>query len=144
MLESGVAVDVLAEWRERYRSIQDGLAGLTDAQRICLMLQTAGASYERIREVTGFSLRKVERSVLEGRAGLARWELRLASGEACARLDEMIGRVAAAQATPRETPDRLPARQALRPVPRDAAGAARVERVARRSRARGPRRERRS
>ena len=47
------------------------------------MLQTAGASYERIREITGFSLRKVERSVLEGRAGLARWELRLASGEAC-------------------------------------------------------------
>ena len=58
VLESGVAVDVLAEWRERYRSIQDGLAGLSDAQRICLMLQTAGASYERIREVTGFSLRK--------------------------------------------------------------------------------------
>ena len=102
VLEDGVAIDVLAEWRERYRSIQDGLAGLSDAQRICLMLQTAGASYERIREVTGFSLRKVERSVLEGRAGLTRWELRLASGEACARLDGMIGRVAAAQATPKE------------------------------------------
>ena len=102
VLEDGVSVDVLAEWRERYRSIQDGLAGLSDAQRICLMLQTAGASYERIREITGFSLRKVERSVLEGRADLTAWELRLASGDACADLDEMIGRVAAAQASARE------------------------------------------
>ena len=95
-------MDVLAEWRERYRSIQDGLAGLTDAQRTCLMLQTAGASYERIHEITGFSLRKVERSVLEGRAGLARWEVRLASGEACSRLDAAIWRVAGGQATPKE------------------------------------------
>jgi RNA polymerase sigma factor (sigma-70 family) len=97
-----VSVDVLAEWRERYRAIQDGLAGLTDAQRTCLMLQTAGASYERIRELTGFSLRKVERSVLEGRAGLQRWEVRLASGEACQRLDAAIWRVAGGQATPKE------------------------------------------
>ncbi|HET6691186.1 MAG TPA: sigma-70 family RNA polymerase sigma factor, partial [Miltoncostaeaceae bacterium] len=97
-----VPVDVLAEWRERYRAIQDGLAGLTDAQRTCLMLQTAGASYERIRELTGFSLRKVERSVLEGRAGLHRWEVRLASGEACRRLDAAIWRVAGGQATPKE------------------------------------------
>ncbi len=101
-VEEAVPVDVLAEWRERYRSIQDGLAGLTDAQRTCLMLQTAGASYERIHEITGFSLRKVERSVLEGRAGLARWEVRLASGEACSRLDAAIWRVAGGQATPKE------------------------------------------
>ena len=101
-LQDAVAIDALAEWRERYRSIQDGLAGLTDAQRTCLMLQTAGASYERIREVTGFSLRKVERSVLEGRRGLAAWEVRLASGEACARLDEAIGRVASGEATAKE------------------------------------------
>ncbi|HTI35554.1 MAG TPA: sigma-70 family RNA polymerase sigma factor [Miltoncostaea sp.] len=101
-LEDAIAVDVLAEWLERYRAIQDGLAGLTDAQRTCLMLQTAGASYERIRELTGFSLRKVERSVLEGRAGLARWEVRLASGEACQRLDAAIWRVARNEASPKE------------------------------------------
>lgn len=101
-LESAVRIDALAEWRERYRSIQDGLAGLTDAQRVCLMLQTAGVSYERIREITGFSLRKVERSVLEGRARLAAWEVRLASGEACERLDPAIGRVASGQATAKE------------------------------------------
>ncbi|MGE4175518.1 MAG: RNA polymerase sigma factor [Thermoleophilia bacterium] len=101
-VEDGVTVDVLAEWRERYRAIQDGLAGLTDAQRTCLMLQTAGASYERIRELTGFSLRKVERSVLEGRAGLQKWEVRLASGEACRRLDAAIWRVAGGQATAKE------------------------------------------
>ena len=102
-LEDAVRVDALAEWRERYRSIQDGLAGLTDAQRICLMLQTAGVSYERIHEITGFSLRKVERSVLEGRASLAAWEVRLASGEACERIDPMIDRVAAGAASMKET-----------------------------------------
>ena len=101
-LEEAVGIDALAEWRERYRSIQDGLAGLTDAQRICLMLQSAGVSYERIHEITGYSLRKVERSVLEGRARLAAWEVRLASGEACERLDPLIDRVAAGQATAKE------------------------------------------
>ena len=49
----GLAVDAVAEWRDRYRVIQDGLAGLTDAQRICLILQSGGASYERIRQLTG-------------------------------------------------------------------------------------------
>ena len=101
-LEDAVPIDALAEWRDRYRAIQDGLAGLTDAQRVCLMLQTAGASYERIHEITGFSMRKVERSVLEGRQNLLAWEVRLASGEACARLDEMIGRVATGAASARE------------------------------------------
>lgn len=101
-IHEAVSIDALAEWRDRYRSIQDGLAGLTDAQRICLMLQSAGASYERIREITGFSLRKVERSVLEGRRGLMAWELKLATGEACVRLDGPIARVAAGEATPKE------------------------------------------
>ena len=101
-LEDAVAVDALAEWRERYRSIQDGLAALTEAQRVCLMLQTAGASYERIHEITGFSLRKVERSVLEGRKGLAAWEVRLTSGEACERLDPAIARVASGEASAKE------------------------------------------
>jgi RNA polymerase sigma factor (sigma-70 family) len=92
-LEEAVEIDAMAEWRERYRSIQDGLGGLTDAQRVCLMLKTAGASYERIREITGFTMRKVERSVLEGRASLRAWEVRLSSGEACARMDVVIDAV---------------------------------------------------
>ncbi|PPE38459.1 hypothetical protein C4M76_29455, partial [Escherichia coli] len=69
-LEESSDTHAVAEWRERYRATQDALAGLTDAQRICLMLQSAGASYKRIGEITGFSLRKIERSVLEGRASL--------------------------------------------------------------------------
>ena len=101
-VEDGVAIDAVAEWRERYRSIQDGLAGLTEAQRTCLILQTAGASYDRIREITGFSLRKVERSVLEGRASLRSWEVRLASGEVCDRMGAAIDRVAQGEATARE------------------------------------------
>ncbi len=96
------AIDAVAEWRERYRFIQDGLAGLTDAQRVCLILKSAGASYERIGEITGFSLRKVERSVLEGRASLQAWEVRLASGDVCERLLPEIDRVATGSATGRE------------------------------------------
>jgi RNA polymerase sigma factor (sigma-70 family) len=98
----GLAVDAVAEWRHRYRVIQDGLAGLTDAQRICLILQSGGASYERIRELTGFTMRKVERSVLEGRASLHAWEIRLTSGEICERLLPEIDRVATGAATARE------------------------------------------
>jgi RNA polymerase sigma factor (sigma-70 family) len=101
-LQDGPGVDALAEWRERYRSIQDGLAGLTDAQRVCLILQSAGASYERIRQLTGFSLRKVERSVLEGRASLHAWEVRLASGDVCERVTPLIDRVATGEASARE------------------------------------------
>jgi RNA polymerase sigma factor (sigma-70 family) len=100
--QDGPGVDALAEWRERYRSIQDGLGGLTDAQRVCLILKSAGASYERIRELTGFSLRKVERSVLEGRASLHAWEVRLASGDVCEKVTPLIDRVAGGEATARE------------------------------------------
>ena len=78
--EAAARIDALAEWRERYRSIQDGLAGLTDAQRICLMLQTAGVSYERIRRDHGL-LAEEGRAVGARGAGAARaWEVRLASG----------------------------------------------------------------
>jgi RNA polymerase sigma factor (sigma-70 family) len=101
-VEDGVAIDAVAEWRERYRSIQDGLAGLTEAQRTCLILQSSGASYDRIGEITGYSRRKVERSVLEGRASLRSWEVRLASGEVCDRMGAAIDRVAQGEATARE------------------------------------------
>ncbi|WP_217914379.1 RNA polymerase sigma factor [Miltoncostaea marina] len=101
-LEDAVPVDALAEWRERYRAIQDGLAGLTEAQRVCLLFRSAGVSYERIHQITGYSLRKVERSILEGRASLSAWEVRLAEGEACLRLDGAIARVATGEATAKE------------------------------------------
>ncbi len=102
VLESRGSTDATAEWRERYRVVQDGLAGLSQAQRTCLMLQAAGVSYERIGEITGFSLRKVERSVLEGRRNLVAWEVRLATGEACTLLDDAIGLVARGAASSRD------------------------------------------
>ena len=40
------------EWRMRYRALQDALASLSEAQRVCLMLQSAGASYEAIAQIT--------------------------------------------------------------------------------------------
>jgi len=94
--------ELRAEWRERYLAVSDALARLSEAQRICLMLQSAGASYALIGEITGYSPRKVERSVLEGRASLRDWELRITEGEACLRVEESIGRVALGEAGAKE------------------------------------------
>jgi RNA polymerase sigma factor (sigma-70 family) len=93
-VEEPVGPEALAEWRERYRAVQDGLAGLTESQRICVMLKSAGASYAEIAAITGFSLRKVERSVLEGRAGLHAWEARMAAGKECEKVRSALDRVA--------------------------------------------------
>ncbi len=83
------AVHVVA-WRERYRTIQDALVGLTEAERVCLMLRTAGASRSEIVEITGFSLRKVERAIVEGRGRLRRGELQLAAGRRCDEIQLLI------------------------------------------------------
>lgn len=101
-LVAPVGVDALAEWRERYRAIQDALATLSEAQRVCLILQSAGASYATIREYTGYSMRKIERAVLEGRAKLRRWEVRLISGDLCEEMEPLIDRTVAGEAGRRE------------------------------------------
>jgi len=94
--------DAVAEWRERYRGVRTALNALTDSQRVCLMLRSAGASYAEIASVTGFSARKVERSVLEGRAALQGWELKIARGDECASLLPALERVAHEEATRRD------------------------------------------
>ncbi len=95
----GPSPEGVAEWRMRLRGLQDALASLTQAQRICLMLQSAGASYQAICTITGYSRRKVERSVLEGRRSLHAWELRLAGGDVCDGLRDTIERVGAGEAS---------------------------------------------
>jgi hypothetical protein len=102
LAEDGIGPEAVVEWRDRYRAMQDALAGLTEAQRVCLMLQSAGASYARIGELTGYTARKIERSVLEGRRNLHQWEVGLASGEVCASLLPAIDRVAAGEGEPGE------------------------------------------
>lgn len=82
--------DAVFEWRERYRAVQDALMGLTDSQRICLMLRSAGASHGEIQGITGFSERKVHRSIMEGRARLHAWEVRMAAGDECVRIAPLI------------------------------------------------------
>jgi RNA polymerase sigma factor (sigma-70 family) len=84
--------DAVFEWRERYRAVQDALAGLTDSQRVCLMLRSAGASHDEIRGITGFSERKVHRSIMEGRARLHAWEIRMAAGDECEKIAPLIDR----------------------------------------------------
>lgn len=101
-IASPIGVEAIATWRERYGALHDALGGLTEAQRTCLMLQSAGATYQRIHEVTGFSLRKVERAVLEGRRSLHRWEIRLMAGEVCERLAPLIDLTVAGEAGRRE------------------------------------------
>lgn len=96
--DDGPDLELRAQWRERYHSIQDALSDLNEGERMCVMLQTAGASYKAIGETTGFSPRKVERCIAEGRARLYSWELRLSEGEICDRLLEPIDRVASGQA----------------------------------------------
>jgi len=100
--EEALGPDAVAEWRERYGAIRDGLAALTESQRVCLMLKSAGASYVEIGEITGFSMRKIERSVLEGRERLHAWQLRLSTGAECERLRPALERAAEHEATEAE------------------------------------------
>lgn len=82
------------DWRHRYLIVVEAFGRLTDAQRVCLILQARGASYVDITEATGFSRRKVERAILEGREALRSWEHQVDTGEACVRvrasLDDLI------------------------------------------------------
>ncbi len=97
-----VGPDAVYEWRERYRSIQDALNGLTEAQRVCVMLRTAGIGRGEIEALTGYSPRKVDRSINEGRARLRDSELRPVAAERCARLAPLLERWAAGATTSAE------------------------------------------
>lgn len=98
----------VSEWRERYHTVLEAFDGLSDAQRICLILQARGASYASIEEATGFTRRKVERSILEGRAALRRNEADISTGGACDRMRDAIEAVV--MGTAGRTQDRRVAR----------------------------------
>ncbi len=83
----------IVEWRERYHVVQDALTGLSDPQRVCLMLMSTGVSVEEIGSATGFSERKVERCIAEGRSRLRAWEVRVSNGIECERIAPLIERV---------------------------------------------------
>ena len=91
--------DAVAEWRERYRSLQDAWTTLTDAQKICVLLRSHGVSRTEIQEMTGFSERKVRKATEEGRARLNEWEVRMSSGQECATAAEIIDRTIDQSAT---------------------------------------------
>jgi RNA polymerase sigma factor (sigma-70 family) len=98
----GHAPDVAAEWRQRYLGVQEAMAALSDSQRTCLMLQSAGLSYRQIHEATGLTHRQIERSISRGRSRLRAWEGELASGAACERLRPALERAIAREASGRE------------------------------------------
>jgi RNA polymerase sigma factor (sigma-70 family) len=86
--------DVIAEWRERHADVKEALSGLSETQRSCLILRTAGLGHEQIAELTGRPLRQVERAISRGRARVIEWESAVASGAACERLRPAIDHVA--------------------------------------------------
>lgn len=94
--------DAVMEWRERYRAIHDAMCGLTHPQRTCLMLRSAGLSRPEIAAVTGYSERKIHRSIIEARSRLHAWEIRMAAGAECERAGELIDMTIDDRATRRE------------------------------------------
>lgn len=85
--------EAIAEWRQRHRELRDALANLTPSERVCVALHTAGLSHAEIADQTGFSARKVDRSLVEGRRRLREWEQRLHDGEECAHMAESLARL---------------------------------------------------
>ena len=92
----------VAEWRERYRTLQDAMTSLNEAERVCLLLRTAGVSRAEIGSLTGYTDRKVERSIVHARKRLHAWHLDLASGERCEGLRDALERVADDEADARD------------------------------------------
>ena len=91
--------DAVAEWRERYRSLQDAWTTLTESQKICVLLRSHGVPHTEIQAMTGFSERKVRKATEEGRARLNEWEVRLTSGQECETAAEIIDRTIDQSAT---------------------------------------------
>ena len=102
LIGEDLGADAVAEWRERYRGLRSALNALTEAQRVCLMLKSAGVSHSEIAEMTGFSARKVERSIMEGRTALHGWDEKMERGDECARVLPALHRVAEDDASARE------------------------------------------
>jgi len=92
----------VAEWKERYRTLQDAMTSLSEAERICLLLRTAGVSRAEIRGMTGYTERKVERSIVRGRERLNEWHHSMAAGEKCVKMREALERTGDEEATPGE------------------------------------------
>ena len=92
----------VAEWRERYRTLQDAMTSLNEAERVCLLLRTAGVSRAEIGSMTGYTDRKVERSIVRARKRLHAWHLDLARGEKCQKVRDALERVADHEADDRD------------------------------------------
>lgn len=92
----------VVEWKERYRTLQDAMTTLSDAERICLLLRTAGVSRAEIRSMTGYTERKVERSIVRGRERLNAWHRSMAAGEKCLKVRPALERTGDDEATPGE------------------------------------------
>lgn len=76
----------------------EALGRLTQPQITCLLAQAEGLNYSEIAERTGFSMRKVSRSLERGRHEFANRFNSIAEGEECRRMRPLIWKVLAADA----------------------------------------------
>lgn len=72
----------------------EALAKLKPDQIRCLLAQADGRSYAEISDVTGFSARKVARSVNEGRRAFMLRVEAIESGSECERVDQLLPQIA--------------------------------------------------
>lgn len=86
--------EIAAEWHERHRQLRDALDTLTESERTCIALHGAGLSYGEIMECTGYTQRKVERSLVEGRSRLHAWEARMRNGGECDSIETLLIKIA--------------------------------------------------
>jgi len=98
----GAQPQAIAEWRERYRGVQDGLLGLKERTRVCVMLRSAGLQRNEIADLLDVSLRVVSREIHEGRRQLRDFEMRLESGAECERAVQLMDPAVDGEASARE------------------------------------------
>jgi RNA polymerase sigma factor (sigma-70 family) len=106
-----------AERAERHEAIErsrEALATLKPQELRALGLLAEGYSYREIGEITGFSPRKVNRSIAEGRERFRRFLVRREGGDRCAELAPLLSAFADGEA---EAADVASLREHLRTCP---------------------------
>ncbi len=92
--EQGDPSEVVEDAVEIYMGFE-ALGRLTPAQITCMLAQAEGLTYDEIAERTGFSRRKVSRSLERGRAAFANRFNSIAQGRECQRMRPLIWKVLA-------------------------------------------------
>jgi RNA polymerase sigma factor (sigma-70 family) len=96
----GDGPDARVERREQVARSREALQALKPAELRALALLAAGCSYAEIGEITGFSARKVNRCIVEGRERFRRLVAGSESGSRCAELAPLLSALCDGEANP--------------------------------------------